>query len=76
MRTFAYIPNRGWTSEWVRGPRDEEKVARLICGFVDSRAHQRLAAAGVDKRLGPCVGSALTIIGRFEQLPKPGQSGF
>ena len=45
-------------SEWVCGPRDEEKVARLIYGIIDSGAHQRLAAPGVDKRLGPCVGSA------------------
>ncbi|MFQ5959606.1 MAG: hypothetical protein ACE5LF_09580 [Alphaproteobacteria bacterium] len=50
------------------------KVRRVVCGFIDAHAAGRLAAAGLDVRLGPCSVPAESLIEQFESLPKAAET--
>lgn len=43
---------------------------RLICGFIDDAAKERLSAAGIDVRLGSCSCSIAELVAGFHDLPR------
>ena len=73
--TEVDIRNRSWTSAWTCELLRRERAARLICGYIDTSAIERLTAEGVDIRLGQCAGPALRLVAEFDRLPKVRRAG-
>ena len=71
----SYIPNRGWTSEWVCATALAYAVDGLTCAYIDEGALRRLTGAGVDVRLASCVPPVTELIAAFEHLPLAGGEG-
>ena len=66
----VYVANEGGTSDWMCEELLRRKVRRVVCGFIDADAANRLVAAGLDVRLAPCSVPAESLIGRFRSLPR------
>ncbi len=64
-----YLPNAGWSADWVCATLLSSGVRRLICSYVDGRSMRRLGRAGIDVRLGPCSRPAESLVDRFRHLP-------
>lgn len=62
--------NEERTSEYLCKLLLGARVRRLICGFIGPNEKARLAAAGVDIRLGSCTTGVEDLVDRFYELPK------
>ncbi len=65
-----YFKNQAWTGDWIFALLTEQRVTRLICGFINLQARACLTARGVDVRFGPCRKPAIELVSVFEDLPK------
>lgn len=66
----AYLPNTGWSADWVCETILASGVRRLICSYIDACSMRRLDRAGIDVRLGPCSQPAVNLVDQFQHLPK------
>ena len=64
-----YLPNAGWSADWVCATLLSSGVGRLICSYVDGRSMRRLGRAGIDVRLAPCSQPAVSLVDQFQRLP-------
>ncbi len=65
----TYLPNVGWSADWVCATLLASGVRRLICSYVDDRSMRRLGRAGIDVRLAPCSQPAVSMVVQFQRLP-------
>ncbi len=64
-----YLPNAGWSADWVCATLLASGVRRLICSYVDGRSMRRLGRAGIDVRIAPCSQPAVSFVDQFQCLP-------
>lgn len=44
-------------------------ATRLVCGFISRAERERLAASGIDVRIGSCARSVANLVREFDALP-------
>lgn len=64
----AFLPNVGWSADWVCEALFASGVRRLICSYIDDRSMRRLDRAGIDVRLAPCSQPAKSLVDQFPRL--------
>ncbi len=63
--------NRDGRAERLCGLIRDAAPEVLVCGWIDDVSLQAVRAAGIDVRVGPCTVSALSLLGRLNDLPRP-----
>lgn len=69
--TARWWRNRSGSADALCSHILDAAPAVLVCGWIDDVSLQTLRAAGVDVRVGPCIGSALSLLTRLDDLPRP-----
>jgi predicted Fe-Mo cluster-binding NifX family protein len=64
----TYLPNAGWSADWVCVTLLAHGVRHLICAYIDGRSMRRLERAGIDVRLAPCSRPAESLVDQFQSL--------
>lgn len=65
----TYLPNAGWSADWVCVTLLASGVRQLICSYIDRRSMRRLGRANIDVRLAPCSRPAVSLVDQFQHLP-------
>lgn len=64
-----FRPNRERTSESTCELILSSGATKLVCGFIGSAERERLAASGIDIRVGSCARSVASLAREFSALP-------
>ncbi|MEQ1945316.1 hypothetical protein ABMA32_23120 [Mesorhizobium sp. VNQ89] len=64
-----FRPNRERTSEAICELILGSGATKLVCGFIGTAERERLAASGIDIRVGSCARSVASLVREFNALP-------
>ena len=64
-----FRPNRERTSGSTCDLILSSGATRLVCGFIAGAERERLAASGIDVRVGSCARSVASLVRKFDALP-------
>lgn len=64
-----FRPNRERTSTSICDLILSSGATRLVCGFITGTERERLAASGIDIRVGSCARSLASLVREFDTLP-------
>ena len=64
-----FRPNRERTSQSTCDLILASGATRLVCGFIAGAEQERLAASGIDVRVGSCARSVASLVREFDALP-------
>lgn len=64
-----FWPNRERTSESTCELILSSGATKLVCGFIGGAERERLAASGIDIRVGSCARSVASLVRDFNALP-------
>lgn len=64
-----FRPNRERTSESICALILSSGATKLVCGFIGGAERERLAASGIDIRVGSCARSVASLVREFNALP-------